>query len=255
MSKAEYCIVLVTPVWNDSKRFAKFGPQLASFLAESNLPIRWIVADDGSIASEQKRVSELVAALREIYPDVEAMLFEQRSYKGGAVYAAWDACPDADWLGFVDADGAIGCDSVLRLIEHATRKGLSCGCVGVRHDGADTPVDRPWGRVLSFRIFSMLVHWLVGIRFEDTQCGLKIIPGQGYRSIAGKLCERGYVFDVELLLALDSHGYCLEELRIPWREMAGGKVNPWRDAWSMLAGLWRIRKRVQSGAYLPANSN
>jgi len=46
--KAEEEIVLVTPVWNDSKRLSEFGPSLAQALAASELPVRWVVADDGS---------------------------------------------------------------------------------------------------------------------------------------------------------------------------------------------------------------
>lgn len=243
VSKPPQSVVLVTPVWNDATRLGLFGPSLARALAASGLPVRWIVADDGSSQEEQGRVQELVRCFSEQYPAVEAMLFAERSHKGGAVYSAWDACPEADWLGFVDADGAIDADSTIRLIQHAMAQGTNGGCIGIRHDAADTPVDRPMGRALSFKVFSYLVHRLVGIRFEDTQCGAKIVPGGGYRAVASKLKERGYIFDVELLLALDRYGCRIEELRIPWREMAGGKVHPWRDAWPMLAGLLRIRKR------------
>lgn len=242
-------IVLVTPVWNDSARLANFGPQLAAALVAAGLPVRWVVADDGSCAEEQELVLELVQSFQGVYPNVEAMLFEERSHKGGAIYSAWDACPEADWLGFVDADGAIDADSTVCLIEHAIEQGKDGGCVGVRHDAEATPVKRPLGRALSFRLFSFLVHRLIGSRFEDTQCGAKIVPGRGYRQVASTLEERGYIFDVELLLALDRLGCRIEELRIPWREMAGGKVHPLRDAWPMLAGLWRIRKRLKAGIY------
>ncbi|MGB0258606.1 MAG: hypothetical protein ACPGES_08145, partial [Coraliomargarita sp.] len=147
------------------------------------------------------------------------------------------------------ADGAIDAESTVRLIEHAIAQGKDGGCVGVRHDAEDTPVYRPMGRSLSFRIFSFIVHRMVGIRFEDTQCGAKVVPGRGYHAIASKLKERGYIFDVELLLALDRLDCRIEELRIPWCEMAGGKVHPLCDAWPMLAGLWRIRKRLKAGLY------
>jgi dolichyl-phosphate beta-glucosyltransferase len=90
---------------------------------------------------------------------------------------------------------------------------------------------------------------LVGIRYRDTQCGAKVVPAEGYRRISGQLEERGFIFDVELLLALENAGYKLEELRIPWSEMPGGKVNPLRDAWAMIAGMLRIRRRSKSGVY------
>lgn len=249
VSATEQHIVLVTPVWNDSARLEVFGPRLARALLDSDLSVRWIVADDGSSAAEKARVTSLVEGFTQIYPAVEAMLFSERCRKGGAVYRAWDACPQADLLAFVDADGAVSAASVVRLLRHACDLGVNAGVVGVRHDAVDTPVRRPWMRALSFRLFASLVHGLVGIDFEDTQCGAKVIPAAAYRAVSTRLIERGFVFDVELLVALEAQGSRIEQLRIPWREMPGGKVNPLRDAWGMIAGILRIRKRVKAGAY------
>lgn len=175
MPASEQKIVLVTPVWNDSARLEIFGPKLARALADSGLSVRWIVADDGSSAQEQGKVAALVECLTAVYPAVEAMLFSGRSRKGGAIYRAWDACPQADWLAFVDADGAIDAASTVRLLQRAGEGGANVAVAGIRHDAADTPVRRPWGRRLAFRIFTALVRCWGGIDFEDTQCGAKVV--------------------------------------------------------------------------------
>lgn len=249
VSESDQLIALVMPVWNDSARLAKFGPKLAAALQESTRPVRWIVADDGSTDIEKAKVKALVESFRVSYPSVEAMFFDQRSCKGGAVYSAWDACPEATWLAFVDCDGAVSAHSMVCLMEKAASLGAESGCIGVRHDSEETPLQRPLGRLISFYIFSTLVHVLTGVRFEDTQCGAKVIPAKGYRHIAGRLKERGFIFDVELLLALGKAGYQIKEQRIPWSEVPGGKVNPLRDAWTMIGGLLRIRKRSRAGLY------
>ena len=149
----------------------------------------------------------------------------------------------------MDCDGAINADSTIRLMREAISKGPEGGCVGVRHDSKETPLKRPLGRLVSFYLFSFLVHALVGIRFEDTQCGAKFIPAEGYRTVSAYLRETGFIFDVELLLALEQSGYSVGEMRIAWREIPGGKVHPLRDAWSMIAGLLRIRRRKKLGGY------
>ena len=237
------------PVWNDSARLAKFSPELASALNASELPVRWIIADDGSSDAEKAKVKALVDSFRESYSMVEAMFIDQRSCKGGAVYSAWDACPEATWLAFVDCDGAVSARSMISLMEKAVELGANAGCVGVRRDSEETPLRRPLGRLISFYIFSTLVHLLTGIRFQDTQCGAKVLPAEGYRQVAGKLKERGFIFDVELLLAIAQANYQVKELCIPWSEVPGGKVNPLRDAWTMIGGLLRIRRRSKAGLY------
>jgi len=237
------------PVWNDSARLAGFGPKLAEAINDSGLPVRWIVADDGSSVEEKEAIQKSVESFRKIYPRVEAMLFDERSHKGGAIYSAWDACPEASWLGFVDCDGAVDAASTIHLMQEAVSSGRQSGCVGVRHNSEETPLQRPIGRLISFYLFSKLAHLLTGIRFEDTQCGAKFIPAEGYRKVSANLREGGFIFDVELLLALDQAGYKVNERRIPWREMPGGKVHPLRDGWAMIAGLLRIRRRLKLGAY------
>lgn len=249
MPESEQSVVLVVPVWNDSVRLAKFGPRLAEALRESGLPVRWIIADDGSSPEEQAQVQKLVEFFQKTYPGVEAMLFDERSHKGGAIYSAWDACREASWLGFVDCDGAVDAASTIHLMREAVSNGPEGGCIGVRHNSEQTPLERPLGRLISFHLFSMLVRVLIGIRFEDTQCGAKVIPAEGYRTVSPHLREKGFIFDVELLLALEQSGYSIREMRIPWREIPGGKVHPLRDGWAMIAGLLRIRRRKKLGAY------
>jgi dolichyl-phosphate beta-glucosyltransferase len=250
----EQQIVLVTPVWNDSTRLEVFGPKLARALAESGLSVRWVVADDGSSLLEQGNVAALVECLRVVYPQVEAMFFPVRSRKGGAIYQAWDAWAQADFLAFVDADGAIDAASTIRLLRRCCElEGVAV--VGIRHDSAESLVSRPWLRRVSFRLFALLVQRLVGVDCSDTQCGVKVLPGTAYRAVSSQLIERGFVFDVELLLVLVRHGVGLEQRCIPWNEMAGGKVHPVRDAWGMIAGVWRIRQRLKAGAYGPERFN
>lgn len=249
MTDSEKQIVLVTPVWNDSRRLELFGPKLARALAESGLSVRWIIADDGSSAFEKGKITALVECLKVVYPSIEAMLFTERSRKGGAIYQAWDACPEAHLLAFVDADGAVDASSTIRLLQRSCELRAEVGVIGIRHDSVDTPVSRPWLRGLSFRVFVALAQSMVGVKCEDTQCGAKVIPGVAYRAVAPQLEERGFVFDVELLMLLVRSGVGIEQVRIPWREMPRGKVSPLRDAWGMYAGLRRIRNRLKAGLY------
>ena len=212
-------IVLVVPVWNDFDRFSRFAPFLAEALSASCLPVRWVISDDGSSPEEQEKLRCLMEELRAIYPRVECLFSSKRSRKGGAIYRAWNAYPEAEWVGFVDADGAINPSTVLQLIRTAVEEGNGMGRIGVRRNCSKTPVKRPFGRTLSFHIFSFLVRRLIGLRFVDTQCGIKILPGPAYRAIAHKLEEFGFIFDLELLLALDQAGYSIVEAEIPWCEM------------------------------------
>lgn len=243
-------IVLVTPVWNDSRRLAVFGQVLASALAAAELPIRWIIADDGSNAAEAARYAALRGQFATIYPQVELLRFGLRSRKGGAVYDAWKYAASADYYAFVDADGAVSPESILHLIKLAMQDAGARAVIGIRPLSGSLIVQRSWLRKCVFRTFRALVRWLVGIRFEDTQCGAKVIPGPAFRGVADKLQERGFIFDVELLVALQQAGVAVTEEPIAWREVSGSRIRLSSDSVEMIRGLLRIRRRRDAGAYL-----
>ena len=247
--KANPAIVLVTPVWNDSRRFGRYGPGLARALAASGLRVRWIIADDGSSVDEQAELKVLVEALRGSYPTIDLDLCGQRTRKGGAIFRTWDQCREADWLAFVDCDGAIDAESMVGLMRLAMGGASNVCAVAIRKNTQETPVCRSMMRLIAMRIFSFFVRRIVGLKCPDTQCGAKVVPGAGYRAVREKLKERGYVFDVELLLVLERAGCRIEVQPVRWKEVAGGKVSILTDGWRMIAGLLRIRARLNRGDY------
>jgi glycosyltransferase involved in cell wall biosynthesis len=235
-------IVLVTPVWKDSARLARYGPSLARALADHPRPVRWIIADDGSGPAEHTRLAALRDDLARIHPQVETHFAAAHVGKGGVIHEAWALAPEADWLAFVDADGSAPPEDVLRIIENSVQSGLTT--LGIRKRTESTRLKETLWRGLAHRMFLLAVHLILGLRrATDPQCGLKCIKGADYRRVAGQLAESGLAFDSEMLAALSRSGAEWSERPVNWIQMKGGKIHPARDAWPMLAALWRIRNR------------
>ena len=238
-------ILLVTPVWNDSTRLAGFGETLAKALAASPLPIRWIIADDGSKTGEHARLTELHRTFSKVFPHVRLHFAAAHHGKGAVVREAWALASDAEWLAFVDADGSVTADGMLELIASAVASGTSV--LGIRKRTATTRVvESPWRR-LAHHGFLLAAHVLLDLQCEDPQCGAKILKGADYRRIAHRLSENGLAFDSELLSTLKRDGAIWTEIPVNWIQKKGGKVHPLRDAWGMLAALLRIRQRARRG--------
>lgn len=239
MSDSTATILLVTPVWQDSTRLAGFGMELAPALAASPLPVRWIIADDGSGEIENSRLLELRASFAEIFPRVEVYFATKHRGKGSVVREAWAQAPAAEWLAFVDADGSVNAADMLALISKAIAADRSV--LGIRKRTATTRLtESPW-RGLVHRGFLKVVELLLGLNCEDPQCGGKIIKASDYRRVVAGLSENGLAFDSELLSALKRSGAGWLEIPVSWEEKPGGKVKPLRDAWPMLLALLRIR--------------
>jgi glycosyltransferase involved in cell wall biosynthesis len=239
MPDAPKQILLVTPVWNDSARLADFGKCLAGALASTHLPIRWVIADDGSGEEEHARLQGLCKDFAADFPGVELHFAARHLGKGAVVREAWALAPEADWLAFVDADGSVSAGDFLSLIGRAVTSGVSV--LGIRKRTATTRVTESFPRGLAHRGFLLAARVLLDLRCEDPQCGAKILKGGDYRAVAGQLSENGLAFDSELLAALKHRGAVWTEVPVTWIEKKGGKVKPFRDAWGMLAALLGIR--------------
>lgn len=237
-------ILLVTPVWRDSSRLTDFGKELAEALARSPLPIHWVIADDGSGVREQESLGNLARDFAKVFSGVRLHFATRHLGKGAIVREAWSLDPAAGWLAFVDADGSVSPEEMLRLITDAVTADKSA--LGIRKRTATTQLEEsPW-RGIFHRGFLLLVRMMLGLRCEDPQCGAKIMRGGDYRRVAGGLRENGLAFDSELLFALKRDGSEWLEIPVNWIEKKGGKVRPLRDAWGMFAALIRIRLRREA---------
>lgn len=234
-------ILLVTPVWNDSTRLGVFGVSLAETLAEAGLPIRWMIADDGSSEADREKLRGLRESFAKIYPNVELHLAAMHHGKGSVIREAWALAPDADWLAFVDADGAVSAQDMLGLIRTAMEAGKSV--IGVRKRTESTHIEESLWRGIFHKGFLLTADLLLDLRSADIQCGAKVIKGSDYRVIARRLDEDGLAFDAELLSTLNWSGATWIEVPVNWVEKGGGKVKPLKHAWGMLAALLRIRSR------------
>ncbi|MCP5536833.1 MAG: glycosyltransferase [Akkermansiaceae bacterium] len=240
-------ILLVTPVWKDSARLAVFGAELAATLSTCRHDVHWVIADDGSGPEEHQKLAALHGELARVFPHVSLHFANEHRGKGSVVREAWALYPESDLLCFVDADGSLSPDELVRMLDVA--EGCGQSVLAIRNRTDDTHVDLSLARTVAHHLFVLAVRILVGVKSQDPQCGAKILRGADYRLVAGFLQEDGLAFDAEMLTALSDHGVSWKELPVSWIEKDGGKVKPMRDAWGMLAALWRIRTRLRSGGF------
>lgn len=234
-------ILIVTPVWKDSTRLARYGPTLAKAFAESELTLRWVIADDGSGEDEIKALKEQLEQYRQTFPNVHLHLADGHRGKGSIIREAWDADSESHWLAFVDADGSITAEDMLKLVSEAVHQKESV--IGIRKRTKETQISESPYRWIFHHGYLLVVHLLLGLRCEDLQCGSKIFKADDYRRISASLKEPGFPFDTELLAALNENGFRWLEIPINWTEMGGGTVRPMRVAWHMFKAVLRIRKR------------
>jgi glycosyltransferase involved in cell wall biosynthesis len=163
--------------------------------------------------------------------------------KGGAIRLGWAAADEgAEWLAFVDADGAISAAEFWRLT------GLLASAddlvAGARVLMAGRRIQRSLLRHLQGRVFATLTELSFRLGFYDTQCGVKFVRSALLRPHLGALQESRWMLDIELLALVQRLGGRMREEPIDWWDPGGSKVRPVIDALKMLLGLRRIHRSL-----------
>ncbi|MCW3063032.1 MAG: hypothetical protein JWN32_204 [Solirubrobacterales bacterium] len=189
------------------------------------------------------RTAEVVERHVREDPRVESLHYPKLG-KGGVIMEAF-ARADADLVGFVDADGATPPGELLRLARIARR---TDGAIATRrHPASVLPVRRSMGRAVTSAAFAAGVRALTRLPHGDTQCGAKVLRREVVRDILPRLSERGFLFDVDLLLTARDLGYRVVEVPTVWVDQEGSRVRPVADSRRMgasLLALW-LRRRMR----------
>lgn len=161
----------------------------------------------------------------------------------GAAVAAGVAASDADYVAFMDADGATSLDALDRALV-----GLAAGAdvaVGSRAhpDSVVSARHRPV-RGLGAAVYRAAAARLVS-GVSDTQCGFKVMRGELARRVFPDVRATGFSFDVELLARMRERGAAIVELPVVWTDVPGSTFHPARHGAASFVELARIYWRTR----------
>jgi dolichyl-phosphate beta-glucosyltransferase len=229
-------LTVILPCYNEAERLPQTLQTLLAHLSETPGEVEVLVVDDGS-TDATVMVAEAVATVDR---RVRVLSYQPNRGKGFAVRTGMLAA-EGELIVFTDADGSYGPRDLDRILGAL---GEAPVAIGTRASGTSGPVAR---RVAS-RVFNLAIRGSLGLRFGDTQSGLK-----GFRRAAAQAIFRqarvdGFAFDVEALWLAGQLRLEVAEVAVQALERPGSKVQMLADALGMLGEVWAIRRRT-NGAY------
>jgi dolichyl-phosphate beta-glucosyltransferase len=229
---------LVVPCYNEAERLPR---TLATYLAE--LPrqpgaVEVLVVDDGS-TDQTLAVAQAIAARDD---RVRVIGSQPNRGKGHGVRTGVLQANGA-LIVFTDADGSYGPGEVARVTAALADAPVAIGC---RPAGWAAG---PPARRLASRLFNRAIQALLGLRFGDTQCGLKGFRRQAALELFGRARLDGFAFDVEVLFLAGRLGLGVVEVPVRAEVRNGSKVQLVVDAVAMLGDVLRVRRWAGSGGY------
>lgn len=210
---------LIIPAKNEEKRIGATLSNFGSYFEARRdlLEIEIIVVVNNSDDATYKAVAEY--CLR--YPFIKRIETPYSSGKGGAVALGFNRAT-GDYIGFVDADGAIPASETFKLFNFLYETPWLDGAIGTRTTENSTISTQ---RAFLKTFYNLMVKGLFNLPYKDTQCGAKIFRRKPALEIAKKLANTGWTFDVNLLLIAKYLNYQILEHEVKWNEKQGSKFS------------------------------
>ena len=232
---------VIIPAYNEELIIAGTLRRAVEFLTTRDYTWEVIVADDGSADSTAAEVNAFAAS----HPNVR-LLSLPHAGKGRAVKMGMLSAAGA-YRFMCDADLSMPIKQVERFLPPQL-EGVDVAAGSRQAPGARRTGESP-ARVLTSRIFNVLVRLLAVRGISDTQCGFKCFRGEVVPALFDRPNLDGFAFDVELLAIASRSGLRIREVPIDWHHRQASTLKPFPDSLVMARDLLRIRWRALTGRY------
>ena len=253
MKQYKVDISIVIPCYNEEERIISSISTVVSFMNSFNPSFEIIIVDDGSKDSSVTLLKNYISTRDNIY-----LIENPHKGKGFAVRTGV-LMSEGKYVLMSDADLATPIDEIKRLLVWVENNNYDIAMASREGLGASRS-DEPFIRHLMGRVFNFLIKILVGLFYNDTQCGFKLIKGDAARDIFNRMILFGddarivkypkvTAFDVEVLVIAKNDGLKVKEVPVAWSYIPTKRVSAIRDSVLMLMEILKIRINDLFGRY------
>ena len=239
VSNTEVGLTIVVPAYNEEQRIEKTVEAYVRYFVSSFLgEFRILVVLNGCTDNTE----EVVQKCSRAHSQVQYVNFQQKLGKGGAVIEGLKRATGR-LICFVDADNMVEPQETAKLVRALEHYDVAIGSRWMSKD--PLRVDRPWIRKVVSWLVRLVARLLLRLDYVDTQCGSKAFRSDALKIVLDDLSERGWAFDLDLLVCSEKKGLRVNEIPVVWKHVdEGSKVNFFADFPQELRSLIRIwRKR------------
>lgn len=241
---------VILPSYNESANLQNgVLSQIDDYLSKKFKSYEVIIIDDGSSDNSVKLIDNFIK-------DKNNFKLIKNNHGGKAIAVMTGLLNSTGEIGlFADMDQATPISEIEKLLPYF-EKGFDI-VIGSRKGRQGAPVIR---KLMAFG-FSLIRTIILGLPFEDTQCGFKAFNRRSIESIFPSLKERWHkhlqkkgaavnaAFDVETLFIAKKLGFKIKEVKVEWHHVGTERVQVLRDSYDAIIDILKIRMNDLSGDY------
>jgi len=236
-------VTIVIPAYNESRRLGRTLDRILDFVDREAWRAEIIVVDDGSTDA----TAELVQTYASVNPSVRLLSNPGNRGKGYSVRSGI-LHANGEFILFTDADLSSPIEEAPKLFQ-ALEDGSDIA-IGSRWVRPELQIQRqPVSRQILGRVFNGFLRLLLGLKFNDTQCGFKALRQHCAKALFPLQQIEGWGFDPEILFLAQKMRFTIAEVPVVWAHDDGTRIHPLADGAKMLADMIQILWNNMSGRY------
>ena len=224
-----YDISLVIPVYNQAKNVIQTLDRIKKIMNLTKLRYELIVVNDGSTDN----TLQLLQREEETDSRVKLFSYDKNEGKGYAVRIGIMNSKGKAVV-FIDGDSDISVESIVGFIAALRSWDIIIASKAHPLSRVNTPLSR---RILS-KGFNYLVRLMLGLKFRDTQSGMKAGNGHVLRVLFKFMTVRRYAFDVELIAIAHAMKLRIKEMPIELNIDSGFNIAEILVMFKDLLAIW-----------------
>jgi len=234
---------IVIPAYNECARIEGALERVMRCIEDRGWDAEVIVIDDGSNDSTVDVVQHWMALYERLHlVKNDGNRGKGYSVRNGLLQAAGDI------VMFTDADLSAPIEEAERLFA-ALDAGADVAIGSRWLDKQKQTVHQPLYRRFFGRCFNKVTRLVIGLPFQDTQCGFKAFKREAAQTIFRLQTIERWGFDPEILFIARKLKYRIVEVPVTWGHDERSRMSYLRDGMKMLEEMAQIRTNSIRGRY------
>src|SRR4030042_7157126 len=171
-----------------------------------------IVVNDGS----RDKTGRVLSKLSLEYPNLKVITHKINKGYGATLKSGWYGAK-YPWIAFTDGDGQFEITEMGKLLDEQKRTGADFVIGYYRKRRVST------FKIITSKIWELIVYLLFGLRVRDIDCGFKLISKRVIDKIPKLESERGAFISSELLVKAKRSGFNITEIGVTHYAQPEGK--------------------------------
>ena len=198
---------VIVPAYNEGDRICGNLGVVSESLSSFSSDYEIIAVNDGSTDN----TAEEILRASKSDPHIIPVIYEKNRGKGGAIIEGVRNA-NGDIIGFVDADLDLPPIMLKDFLNNMNTTGCDVVIGSKMHP--ESKVDYPFARKLFSFCYFIMLKILFGLKFKDTQTGIKLFKCPLIKKITAVQETKGFAFDIEQLALANKLGSKINEMPI-----------------------------------------